>query len=38
MADALWSWENGNGIENDCMSEHARQEFAYIFDELECVI
>ena len=26
----LWSWENGNGIENDYMLDHARQEFAYL--------
>ena len=30
--DCLWFWENGNGIENDCMLDNARQEFAYLMN------
>ena len=32
MVDALWFWENGNGIENDYMLDNARQEFAYLMN------
>ena len=32
MVDALWFWENGYGIENDCMLGNARQEFAYLMN------
>ena len=30
--DCLWFWENGNGIENGCMLDNARQEFAYLMN------
>ena len=30
--DALWSWENSNGIENYYMLDHARHEFAYLMN------
>jgi hypothetical protein len=32
MVDTLWFWENGIGIEDDYMLDHARNEFAYLMN------
>ena len=31
MADALWFWENANGIENGYMLDNARQELTFAY-------